>query len=1684
MFNNKTKMFLLFTLVCITIIGVSTISAAEIDNNATDAPSIVKTASSQNVGVTTPQTSTKTVNTKNKEITKKINENKKSENDGNFADLNKDINSSEVKLTKNYVQGELESNVTISEDKVIDADGHTLTTHNGTFVVNSGVKFTLKNAIIQSTYAPNMPYPQSYYYDIDNRGTVTLENVTFQYTGTERTYGAPVYSYANSNLTVIGSTFEGYDTPRALIYANGARITVNVDNSLFTNYYTANAAIYMGSANNNLTVRNTNFTKGGFNNGSKINYGGAINTNNYQQNILVENCLFEDIYNQYRGSGIYAKGNTTVRNSVFKNLKQTRDTNNGGAIWADLANTLLCLENNTMENIQSNSANIYFYNGKINSTVLIKTQNYTVDQEDSVDVKIDLTDDKGNSIDFRTSPLNMTLNGETYTLPMVNGSATKTIEATMDPGVYNITINCDTTKILSPISIPKVTLTVNDIGLYKYTNVSKAIDDAPAGSIVNINSLVARSSIEDSIVIDKALTLDFNGNTINAKNGRVFDITENADVTIKNAVITKVGNPSTNASNTEGRLAKVFGKVKFENVTFENNTAPNFYSSASGSFILAYDTGSSVELEDCIINNCTGAFINNVESNVKINNSRFTNNNLGSSYNAFIANGGLLTIDNSLFESNTVNIATIRGQSNKLASSAYTKDGTYTNKPLIITNTSFIDNYAGAGRGAAVNTQNDTNITDSIFIFNRINQANNMGGAILSERGDLLIDRCVFVNNSARVSTSWDGVKTCNNGTAIYNAAGGLIIRNSIIVSNVTEATAVQNDASNAIVTANGNYWGTNDLTGRYASGSSADTITVDNWVILDMKVTPKEVAFHDDVSINISFINTDGETAYLTNELPNYGIVTFTAEGGEVKDPEVAMVDGKASTTMTVRLSPFTIKASLLGQELEYTAEATMPEPVVYELNDGNWTNFFNDDGTVKDNIIPYSQLEFIGTFTNRNMIINIPLNITTSAKEQAVFNDCTFTVKAGQTSIKNIQMNSKDTSEYLILVDGVKNVTIANNQLTLTNTNETGYITHTIDLVEASKITIQNNIITTDGPEKDVEYSPDNEDADVNTVSINALNCDEVLIDSNNITTKSNGESPLYGTIYSIYLCGRHEEEKTFESTYVTNNVIDTQAQKYGYGIYIGNHAYDVTVSGNVFNTHDSHYANAIYTKLSGDLIINNNTVNIANANISYGFVITSPAYDPDYYYSPICVENIAITNNKINMSSLYDNAIQLMQVENVEIYGNNITLDDDYGLGISSVILRDAEIYDNNFTITSTMQTEGPSYDTYFTTAGGISTSYNQMGASQDNEIYNNTIVVSADKNTVPAVNIAGGVRRTSITDNYLVSPYGLGNDAVSNSGTSTTIRDNTPVHSTTVIITAEPDDINMFENEEVTVTLNLTTAAEEPVTQGTIKVYVDNELIKELNVETDTLEFTINGYEAGTYTITVNYTTPNERLYDNSTLEINMNVKTVSKVNTTTENVTLGETTNLTATFYDEEGLPVTTGKAIFRVNGKTLRDDEGNVIYVDVVEGKAEMPNVAITSEWMKPETTIQAIYSGNEEYDPIITEATTVNVVKPVATVNITSNVEAKAGETVTLSASVTSNGQSITTGRVAFKLNGKTLKDETGKAIYVDVKDGIATTQYKIPAKTKAKTYTLTAVFTETYYDRSQAEAEFVVTA
>jgi hypothetical protein len=311
-------------------IGDTNNDAISVDNSHTSLSesSTTQTSSSNNKDKqsATKDEKTKTSNSQKVKQTKTNDDTLKSESEGNFTDLKTDIAGSEVTLAKDYVQDESESSIVINETKTIDGNGHKITATKGIFTINSGVTFTLKNTNIFSEYSPTY---KNYYYDLYNNGNLIVDNVTFTYTqnwGT-RTYGYPIYIESNSILKVNNSVFRGYDTNGALIYGNGAKINIEVDNSVFTNYNTANTAIYMRYAGN-LNLTNSNFTNAGASQGSGINYGGALYLNNVNQNAYIDNCIFDNISSSYRGGAMYVSGNTIVKNSQFKNLKQIKDTNN------------------------------------------------------------------------------------------------------------------------------------------------------------------------------------------------------------------------------------------------------------------------------------------------------------------------------------------------------------------------------------------------------------------------------------------------------------------------------------------------------------------------------------------------------------------------------------------------------------------------------------------------------------------------------------------------------------------------------------------------------------------------------------------------------------------------------------------------------------------------------------------------------------------------------------------------------------------------------------------------------------------------------------------------------------------------------------------------------------------------------------------------------------------------------------------------------------------------------------------------------------------------------------------------------------------------------------------------------------------------------------------------------------
>ena len=219
-------------------------------------------------------------------------------------------------------------------------------------------------------------------------------------------------------------------------------------------------------------------------------------------------------------------------------------------------------------------------------------------------------------------------------------------------------------------------------------------------------------------------------------------------------------------------------------------------------------------------------------------------------------------------------------------------------------------------------------------------------------------------------------------------------------------------------------------------------------------------------------------------------------------------------------------------------------------------------------------------------------------------------------------------------------------------------------------------------------------------------------------------------------------------------------------------------------------------------------------------------------------------------------------------------------------------------------------------------------------------------------------------------------------------------------------------------------------------------------------------------------------------NNNIIKDNLPKKIVPTLKVDTIEFTVGTTATIQASIYigDEVAVDINKGKISFKVNGKTLKDDKGKVIYAKVVNGVAVIENYEVSQDWAKEGSTIQAVYSGCADLAKMSSdnENLTVTTQEPSIT---TSDIQATVGQTVTLTATVTATTP-VNNGKVVFKINGKTVKDANGKVIYAKVTDGTVNVEYTLPSDMKEQEYTLTAVFISTDYGRLEDVKTLTVTS
>ncbi len=392
-------------------------------------------------------------------------------------------------------------------------------------------------------------------------------------------------------------------------------------------------------------------------------------------------------------------------------------------------------------------------------------------------------------------------------------------------------------------------------------NITKAIELAKAGSgnIIIKEGTYAQNGI--TIDGDKAITIIGQGNVVidgtDLEKASVFTVTA-TDVTIKNIKFENGNARYGGALNIQGSSVSNLLDVNVivENCSFNNSKATR------GGAIYAY---------------CT-------KGNLIVKNSNFTNMDV--TWGAICAyqsafDGGLnVDITNSIFANNKANNgAALYMQASQVS----------------VADCDIYNNIASQSPGAIYLT-NVTATFDNCKIYN--NSALKDASAIAVYAGkissnptvlkasEVTITNCIIENNTA----------TEDGAAAIYLENSKLDISYSSIVNTLNihnTVTANYDDDQPETVTANNNWWGTDDP----SSTVKGKNIVIDNWVIMNVVANATEVLVGDEVKLTIDFnhVNTtSGEVQELTGgAIPKTFTVTLTSTSGELEPAAVEISKG-----------------------------------------------------------------------------------------------------------------------------------------------------------------------------------------------------------------------------------------------------------------------------------------------------------------------------------------------------------------------------------------------------------------------------------------------------------------------------------------------------------------------------------------------------------------------------------------------------------------------------------------------------------------------------------------------------------------------------------------------------------------------------------------------------------------------
>jgi protocatechuate 3,4-dioxygenase beta subunit len=380
---------------------------------------------------------------------------------------------------------------------------------------------------------------------------------------------------------------------------------------------------------------------------------------------------------------------------------------------------------------------------------------------------------------------------------------------------------------------------------------------------------------------------------------------------------------------------------------------------------------------------------------------------------------------------------------------------------------------------------------------------------------------------------------------------------------------------------------------------------------------------------------------------------------------------------------------------------------------------------------------------------------------------------------------------------------------------------------------------------------------------------------------------------------------------------------------------------------------------------------------------------------------------------------------------------------------------------------------------------------------NPVANANVTITVNGEEIPVQTDENGVYNYT----YPADTVGVNNVTVKydgdNAHEATEVDSEFEVSKAGVSITVNP--VETFVEENITLQANITDANGDKVSEGEVIFKINGITIKEggklsdadvlrVPVVDGVAKYTFNATKEllGSKNITAVYIA-NEHYAENrtdGTTPANVSLRTAQVIASTQpaigkqrHNITLvADVYDITHNLRDVRPINSNGSYVVFKVNGITVKDADGNALKVPVVDGVAKtdyyIPNGmgGIKSNGAYKNYTVTAVYHHPDYYD--VRNTSNFNIERAY---DVSFDVDDVSLDNRTVSISgnlVESDGDNLVgTNVIGVKVNGLTLKDKDGKPVLFNSTDGKFDIDFKLPDNVKeVKNITLTTGNREAY--------------